>query len=319
MRDGSAESRGYQPPVPEKKDATESLDPQTRKSIEAMQLVGGPRFDRIADAMCAIKGFDQAVYDKLFSESDTPDGAEKFEAYETPFGVIRADLGDVKPEEFMAMAKAAIADAVQKGGKSLLSAWTIAKTLLLENEMQILRPLVAPIEAAAANEKKQKQDQEMRSREEKEMEEYAKCSTPEQKLEFLNKYFNRDWEYEGERRNSGPQILALKGEYQTLRVREVYKDKKMAKSGEAFDKVVNVLETMPELLATWTPEMQQRVHTEAVTRINDYWGGKPMAGWYGDSRKKARELLNKYLEVGLLDFDKDEDLIDKITKQPDYR
>jgi len=108
-----------------------------------------------------------------------------------------------------------------------------------------------------------------------------------------------------------PRYLELNNDKLTLRVYLAYQDKKAAKTFAAFATVVEVLKKKPDLLKTWSPGLQEKIHNQALALIKsareDRFGAIHVT-------EEALSLAEKFEKLGILSMDSDAQLFEELTK-----
>ncbi|MBI2551692.1 hypothetical protein HYW17_00115 [Candidatus Uhrbacteria bacterium] len=122
--------------------------------------------------------------------------------------------------------------------------------------------------------------------------------------------FNASWPYAVEENN--PQAKVLR-EWKALDdIRELYRFKRKVKSGEALEGALAVLERSKIKLRNLDPKLFAQVHADAVKDVERVATMRRFAP--EQDAQKARRLIEQYLEIGVFDFEQDEDLIDRFTQ-----
>ncbi len=351
---GEGEPRGYEEQVVVEKPNVSGLDDATVKAV--LKAQSGSNAEKLLALLISVDENEQYRIERLkndIAKADVDSGS-----YEYLTGQLEDRLHPIEsklkgtPEELVRFAQHKIVKALQSGNLDI--AKKIATALSLAQELESINPLTKATKIADRQEAVKAGKvlaAEMRKKlealqDEQDLQTYAACKTAEEKFAFLETYFG-DLSKRSDQK-PGPKVLELKKDFETFRIRAEFKDKKRAKSGEAFQSAMNVLRTMPEIFATWTPEMKSRIQDEAAEKIKELLSGyspknaKPMmdqcraAGVFDAGLQKkihdemvlkikteirgynaygARQLVEQLLEMGILDFDQDEELIDKATSK----
>lgn len=98
------------------------------------------------------------------------------------------------------------------------------------------------------------------------------------------------------------------------KIRELYRFKNKMKSGEAFAMAMPLIQKFRTNLRELDPELFSQVHTDAVKEVERASSADDLYEGGERSMRQARDLIEKYLDLGILDFEQDEQLIDQFTK-----
>ncbi len=260
----------------------QGLDDKTLRLIGMCQNELSPRYGRLFDA--------------LFSFYDGASEDEEAEYRDE----INNRIFDSSPEELFAFGREKFIAAVDSGNYG--AANQIAFCLNLKHNDPSLKSHFDAIDDAYKRDKEEKRDKEVRDV----IDEYDAIDDPSEQYAFLEEFFES---HRGHNLSAHPEISDLHDEYLTLKVQKGYKDKKKAKKGEAFDQAIRILRLKPELLSSWTEQMQARIHRDAVGAVD----AAIKKGWSYRGQAPS-DLVGFYMDLGILDFDKDEDLIERATK-----
>lgn len=93
-------------------------------------------------------------------------------------------------------------------------------------------------------------------------------------------------------------------------IRDLY-DSDPMDDGETLERAVLILNRGPVHITTLEADIKEKLHDDAVRvvrKVSDNGSGSDY------SKKRARELIERFLDIGILNFDQDSDLIDSVTR-----
>ena len=292
--------------------ATHGLDDETRSFLDAFILYGGYRLDRLFDATKSIKGLDQdkileleanVSEDDMMAETETEE-VKALDNYMRPFTDVASIFEEGSADEIYACAVVLIQEGIAAG--KIQDAWTVAQALRLKDQMASLTPAMDDLRAkhnAAAAEKRAKDDAARKEateaakqiQEERDLHSLTVMKKMSVRIALFEKYFGPDITIK-----PGAKMETFRQEYETLKVVQIYNEK-------GFDELIRFLIKHPKKFATLEEDTRIIFHAKIVKRIKD-----TLAERFASYR--ARVFVEQGLAAGMLDFERDEALIDQATK-----